>query len=90
MNSLLALLGLAVFSTAFALVYFRLIRARDDRPRAALFAGADGVAASVVFLGEQLSSTAWIRLACIIVGVAAMKIPERRTKPVSEAVMTCG
>jgi drug/metabolite transporter (DMT)-like permease len=44
-----------------------------------------GVAASVIFLGEHLSSTVWIGLACVVVGVAAMTIPERRTKPVGEA-----
>jgi drug/metabolite transporter (DMT)-like permease len=44
-----------------------------------------GVAASVVFLGEQLSSTVWIGLACVVVGVAAMTIPARKTKPVENA-----
>jgi uncharacterized membrane protein len=37
-----------------------------------------GVAASVVFLGEQLSPTVWIGLACVVVGVAAMTIPQRK------------
>jgi drug/metabolite transporter (DMT)-like permease len=88
MNSLLALLGLAVFSTAFAFViYFRLIQTLGSigATAQAYLRVPIGVAASVVFLGEQLSSTAWIGLACVVVGVAAMTIPERRTKPVSEA-----
>ena len=36
-----------------------------------------GVALGVIFLGEQLSSTVWIGLACVVIGVAAMTIPER-------------
>jgi threonine/homoserine efflux transporter RhtA len=40
----------------------------------------------VVFLGEQLSSTAWIGLACVVVGVAAMTIPARKARPIGEAV----
>jgi drug/metabolite transporter (DMT)-like permease len=44
-----------------------------------------GVAASVFFLGEQLSSTAWFGLACVVIGVAAMTIPAR-AKPIEEAV----
>jgi len=44
-----------------------------------------GVAASVIFLGEQLSSTVWIGLACVVIGVAAMTIPERKPKPLGEA-----
>jgi drug/metabolite transporter (DMT)-like permease len=37
-----------------------------------------GVAISVAFLGESLSRTAWIGLACVVLGVAAMTIPARR------------
>ena len=37
-----------------------------------------GVAISVAFLGEILSRTAWIGLACVVLGVAAMTIPARR------------
>jgi len=80
MNSLLALLALAVFSTAFAFViYFRLIQTLGSigATAQAYLRVPIGVAASVVFLGEQLSSTAWIGLACVVVGVAAMTIPER-------------
>jgi drug/metabolite transporter (DMT)-like permease len=88
MNSLLALLALAVFSTAFAFViYFRLIQTLGSigATAQAYLRVPIGVAASVVFLGEQLSSTAWIGLACVVVGVAAMTIPARKTKPVENA-----
>jgi threonine/homoserine efflux transporter RhtA len=39
-----------------------------------------------VFLSKQLSSTAWIGLACVVVGVAAMTIPARKTTPIEKAV----
>jgi drug/metabolite transporter (DMT)-like permease len=81
MNSLLALLGLAVFSTAFAFViYFRLIQTLGSvgATAQAYLRVPIGVAASVVFLGEQLSPTVWIGLACVVVGVAAMTIPQRK------------
>lgn len=87
-NSLLALLGLAVFSTAFAFViYFRLIQTLGSigATAQAYLRVPIGVAASVIFLGEQLSSTVWIGLACVVVGVAAMTIPERKTNPLDEA-----
>ena len=45
---------------------------------AGLFAGADRRGIGVVFLGETLASTAWIGLAFVIVGVAAMTFPARR------------
>lgn len=86
-NSLLALLGLAVFSTAFAFViYFRLIQTLGSigATAQAYLRVPIGVAASVIVLGEQLSSTVWIGLACVVVGVAAMTIPERKAKPLGE------
>ncbi|WP_426418805.1 DMT family transporter [Bradyrhizobium genosp. A] len=45
-----------------------------------LIVGVDafGVPISVAFLGETLSRTAWIGLACVVLGVAAMTIPARR------------
>lgn len=88
MNSLLALLGLAVFSTAFAFaIYFRLIQTLGSigATAQAYLRVPIGVAASVIFLGEQLSSTVWIGLGCVVVGVAAMTIPERKSKPLGEA-----
>jgi drug/metabolite transporter (DMT)-like permease len=89
MNSLLALLGLAVFSTAFAFViYFRLLQTLGSvgTTAQAYLRVPIGVALGVVFLGEQLSATAWIGLACVVIGVAAMTIPARKAKPVEEAV----
>jgi drug/metabolite transporter (DMT)-like permease len=81
LNSLLALLGLAVFSTAFAFViYFRLIQTLGSvgATAQAYLRVPIGVAAGVLFLGEQLSPTVWAGLACVVVGVAAMTIPARK------------
>lgn len=86
MNSLLALLAIAVFSTALALViYFRLIQTLGSvgATAQAYLRVPIGVAFGVIFLGEQLSSTVWIGLACVVVGVAAMTIPGRKAKPVA-------
>jgi drug/metabolite transporter (DMT)-like permease len=83
-SSLLALAGLAVFSTALAFViYFRLIRTLGSvgTTAQAYLRVPIGVAVSVVLLGESLNSTAWIGLACVVVGVAAMTIPARKTVP---------
>ncbi len=87
-NSTLALLALAVFSTALAFViYFRLIQTLGSvgTTAQAYLRVPIGVAVGVVFLGEQLSPMAWIGLACVVVGVAAMTIPARKAKPVGEA-----
>ncbi|KQZ43017.1 EamA family transporter [Ensifer sp. Root558] len=80
-ESLLALLGLAVFSTAFAFaIYFRLIQTLGSvgATAQAYLRVPIGVAIGALFLGERLSDTAWIGLGCVIVGVAAMTIPARR------------
>ena len=85
-SSLLALLGLAVFSTAFAFViYFRLIQTLGSvgTTAQAYLRVPIGVALGVLFLGESLTPTAWIGLACVVIGVAAMTIPAR--KPASSA-----
>jgi drug/metabolite transporter (DMT)-like permease len=85
-NSLLALLGLAVFSTAAAFViYFRLIQTLGSvgTTAQAYLRVPIGVALGVLFLGEHLSPTAWIGLACVVVGVAAMTIPARTAKQVA-------
>jgi drug/metabolite transporter (DMT)-like permease len=77
-TSLLALLGLAVFSTAIAFViYFRLIQTLGSvgTTAQAYLRVPIGVALGVLLLGENLSATAWIGLACVVVGVAAMTIP---------------
>jgi drug/metabolite transporter (DMT)-like permease len=79
-NSMLALLGLAVFSTALAFViYFRLIQTLGPvgTTSQAYLRVPIGVAIGVLFLGETLTPTAWIGLGCVVVGVAAMTIPAR-------------
>lgn len=81
MSSLLALLSLSAFSTAVAFtIYFRLIQTIGSvgTTAQAYLRVPIGVLLSVVLLGESLSLTAWIGLACVVVGVAAMTIPPRR------------
>ena len=78
--SLFALLGLAIFSTALAFViYFRLIQTLGSisTTAQAYLRVPIGVALGVLLLGESLSPTAWIGLACVVAGVAAMTIPPR-------------
>jgi drug/metabolite transporter (DMT)-like permease len=80
-SSILALLGLAVFSTALAFViYFRLIQTLGSvgTTSQAYLRAPIGVAIGVLFLGETLTPTAWIGLGCVVIGVAAMTIPARR------------
>ena len=80
-HSLLALLGLAVFSTALAFViYFRLINTLGTvgTTSQAYLRVPIGVGIGVLFLGESLASTAWIGLVCVIAGVAAMTLPGRK------------
>jgi drug/metabolite transporter (DMT)-like permease len=82
MSSVSALLGLAVFSTAFAFaIYFRLIQTLGSvgTTAQAYLRVPIGVAISVAFLGERPAPTAWIGLACVVVGVAAMTVPARWT-----------
>jgi drug/metabolite transporter (DMT)-like permease len=79
-SSVLALLGLAVFSTALAFViYFRLIQTLGSvgTTSQAYLRVPIGVAIGVLFLGETLTPTAWIGLGCVVIGVAAMTIPAR-------------
>jgi drug/metabolite transporter (DMT)-like permease len=79
-GSLLALTGLAVFSTALAFViYFRLIQTLGSvgTTAQAYLRVPIGVALGVLFLGETLTSTTWIGLGCVVIGVAAMTIPAR-------------
>lgn len=81
MSSILALLALAAFSTALAFViYFRLIMTLGSvgTTAQAYLRVPIGVALGVVFLGEHLTSTAWIGLGCVVIGVAAMTIPARK------------
>ncbi|TBZ96647.1 EamA/RhaT family transporter [Rhizobium leguminosarum bv. viciae] len=75
--SMLALLALSAFSTALAFaIYFRLIQTLGsvETTSQAYLRVPIGVAIGIVFLGERLSSTAWIGLVCVIAGVAAMTI----------------
>lgn len=79
--SLLALLALAVFSTALAFaIYFRLVQTLGSvgTTSQAYVRVPIGVAIGVVFLGETPSPTAWIGLVCVVLGVAAMTIPTRK------------
>ncbi|HXO71643.1 MAG TPA: EamA family transporter [Bradyrhizobium sp.] len=79
-SSMLALLALAVFSTALAFViYFRLIQTLGPigTTSQAYLRVPIGVAIGVLFLGETLTPTAWIGLGCVVIGVAAMTIPAR-------------
>jgi drug/metabolite transporter (DMT)-like permease len=81
MSSTLALLGLAVFSTAFAFViYFRLVLTLGSvgTTSQAYLRVPIGVGLGVVFLGETLDSTVWIGLTCVMIGVVAMTLPVRK------------
>ena len=81
-ESVLALIGLSVFSTALALViYFRLVRTLGSVgvTSQAYLRVPIGVAISVTLLGETLTLMAWIGLACVVIGVAAMTISSRAT-----------
>jgi drug/metabolite transporter (DMT)-like permease len=78
MESLVALAALSVLSTALGfLIYFRLLHTLGSvgTTAQAYLRVPIGVALGVVFLGESLSSTAWIGLICVIAGVAAMTVP---------------
>ena len=77
-ESLLALVALAVFSTALAFViYFRLFRTLGSvgATAQAYLRVPVGVAIGVVFLGEVLPPTAWGGMLCVVLGVAAMTLP---------------
>ncbi|MCA1443378.1 EamA family transporter [Ensifer sp. IC4062] len=80
-ESLIALVCLSAFSTALGFViYFRLIHTLGSvgTTAQAYVRVPIGVAIGVLFLGETLSTTAWIGLCCVIAGVAAMTIPARQ------------
>lgn len=76
--SILALLGLSVFSTALAFViYFRLVHTLGSvgTTAQAYLRVPIGVGIGILFLDETMTSTAWVGLTCVIAGVAAMTIP---------------
>lgn len=80
-NSMMALLGLAVFSTAAAFtIYFRLIHTLGSvgTTAQAYLRVPIGVGIGVIFLGERLTSTAWLGLAFVIIGVIAMTLPTKQ------------
>ena len=80
-ESLVAVLALAVLSTALAFtIYFRLIHTLGPMTTAtqAYLRIPIGVAIGAMFLGERLSATAWLGLACTIVGVAVMTLSTNR------------
>jgi len=80
-RSLFALLALSVFCTALAfIIYFRLVQTLGSvgTTAQAYLRVPIGVTIGALVLGENLTPTAWIGLACVIVGVAAMTIPTRK------------
>src|SRR5262249_21773810 len=79
-ESVLALIGLSVFSTALALViYFRLVGTLGSVgvTSQAYLRVPIGGAIGLIFLGETLPRSAWIGVACVVVGVAAMTVSDR-------------
>jgi drug/metabolite transporter (DMT)-like permease len=81
--SILALLGLSVFSTALAFcIYFRLIHTLGSvgTTSQAYLRVPIGVGIGAVFLGESLGPAAWWGMAFVVAGVAAMTIPARQTR----------
>ena len=62
------------------MIYFRLIQTLGSvgTTAQAYLRVPIGVGLGVLFLGERLSATAWIGLACVVIGVAAMTIPARK------------
>jgi drug/metabolite transporter (DMT)-like permease len=91
--SVLALLGLSVFSTALAFViYFRLVQSLGSvgTTAQAYLRVPVGVLIGILFLGETPALTAWIGLACVMAGVAVMTIPGSSAKqPAGLAVRCC-
>ncbi|WP_395459329.1 DMT family transporter [Azospirillum melinis] len=79
-DSLLALAGLSVFSTALAFVlYFRLVHTIGSVPTTAqaYLRVPIGVGIGVLMLGETLEPTMLAGCAAVVLGVAAMTIPVR-------------
>ncbi len=81
--SLLALLALAVFSTALAFVlYFTLLKriGTVGTTAQAYLRVPIGVGIGMAFLGETPQPTAWAGLALVVVSVVAMTFPARRSR----------
>ncbi len=84
-ESVWALIGLSVFSTALAFViYFRLLATLGSvgTTAQAYLRVPIGVGIAILFLGETLTSAMLAGLVCVIIGVAAMTISPH-TKAVS-------
>jgi drug/metabolite transporter (DMT)-like permease len=80
-DSVLALLALSAFSTALAFaIYFRLIHTLGavGTTAVAYLRVPIGAAIGILFLGERLSPTIWAGLGLVVVGVAAMTLPQRK------------
>jgi drug/metabolite transporter (DMT)-like permease len=85
-GSILALLGLSVFSTALAFVlYFTLLSRLGSigTTAQAYLRVPIGVGIAMLFLGETPQPSAWIGLAFVIASVIAMTLPTRRRAPAS-------
>ena len=81
--SILALFGLSVFSTALAFsIFFRLIHTLGSvgTTSQAYLRVPIGVGIGAVLLGESLEPAAWLGMAFVVAGVAAMTILARQTK----------
>jgi len=78
--SVMALIGLSVFSTAVAFaLYFRLVRTLGSVgvTAQAYLRVPVGVGIAMLCLGESLPPTALIGLGCVVIGVVAMLVPAR-------------
>jgi hypothetical protein len=81
------LLGLAVFSIAPGVsdLFSSDSDSRFDRHHCAGLSSRAGRRRDRgLMLGETLSSTAWVGLGCVVIGVAAMTIPARKIVAVPE------
>lgn len=80
-RSLLAVGGLAIFSTVAAfIVYFRLLSTIGSIATSsqAYLRIVVGVGLGVVFLGERLTASTMVGLALVVAGVVAMTVPRRQ------------
>lgn len=86
--ALAAVAALAVFSTALAFViYFRLVQTLGTVgvTAQAYLRAPIGVGIGIVFLGETATSTLWLGLGFVVVGVMAMTLPAGGVRAVSGA-----
>jgi drug/metabolite transporter (DMT)-like permease len=81
-SSLLALFGLAIFSTALAyVIYFRLMKTLGSigTTTQSFLRVPIGVAISAAFLGERLTTMEWLGALSVAIGVGALTLPGPRT-----------